>query len=182
MKWRVARTATSRRFAPASNMCLLWSNGCGVSRRCAIGVWRRTLIAPSLRSRWRTFTFREVDLRHRYARNGRNTSEKPAQSARGAKERTGMTIFIGDSESLRMCHRDQLRLHGLISIFLSFFHHDCYLEVRTPRVKRPITASRPIGPTSSAGSRCCSGRWCSYLPNRCLLPRWRTPSGSCGTT
>jgi hypothetical protein len=30
-----------------------------------------------------------------------------------------MTIFIGDSESLRMQHRDQSRLRGLISIALA---------------------------------------------------------------
>jgi hypothetical protein len=67
----------------------------GASRRCAIGVWRRTPIAPSLHSHWRTSTCREADLRERCVRNGRYTGEKPAQNACGAIKRSGMTIFIG---------------------------------------------------------------------------------------
>jgi hypothetical protein len=48
----------------------------------------------------------------------RNTGEKPAQNACSARKRSGMTIFSGYSESLRMINCDQSRLHGLISIAL----------------------------------------------------------------
>jgi transposase len=43
---------------------------------------------------------------------------------------------------------------------LNFFQHECYLEVRTPRITLPdgrvVLAERPIGRASSPASRCCS--------------------------
>ena len=46
---------------------------------------------------------------------------------------------------------------------LNFFQHECYLEVRVPRVKLPDGKVALIGPTGSASSPaspCCSRRWC----------------------
>ena len=52
---------------------------------------------------------------------------------------------------------------------LNFFQHECYLEVRTPRVKLPhgrVVQTSPIGLASSPASRCCSRRWCWPWPSR----------------
>jgi hypothetical protein len=42
-----------------------------------------------------------------------------------------MTIFIGDSESLRTCHHSQSRLRGLISIAL--MHTPSFRQIEFPR-------------------------------------------------
>ncbi|MEX3935812.1 hypothetical protein AB4Y32_29145, partial [Paraburkholderia phymatum] len=57
---------------------------------------------------------------------------KPAQNACGAVKRSGTTIFIGYSESLRMLNRAQSRLHGLISIALR------RPAVRAPALQRAV--------------------------------------------
>jgi len=53
-----------------------------------------------------------------------------------------MTIFIGDSESLRMQHRDQSRLRGLISIALNL--NGAALGGRFERAVRDSQCSNPI--------------------------------------
>ncbi|WP_434667048.1 hypothetical protein P5W99_38135 [Paraburkholderia sp. A3BS-1L] len=77
-----------------------------------------------------------------------------------------MTIFIGDSESLRMCHHDQLRLHGLISIALKRTSHKngrgsarCQQDARTSIRQLPLTdvvdrdtpGSTPVSITAPEG-------------------------------
>src|SRR6202007_683226 len=44
---------------------------------------------------------------------------------------------------------------------LNFFQHECYLEVRVPRVRLPDGSVRLVEPDSanSTASRCCSKRW-----------------------
>jgi transposase len=46
---------------------------------------------------------------------------------------------------------------------LNFFQHECFLEVRVPRVKLPdgrVLLVEPGWAGKLLGSRCCSRRWC----------------------
>ena len=64
--------------------------------------------------------------------------------AAGSLRRNGRTRSVRDTQTKRYRH-------------LNFFQRECYLEVRTPRIKLPMAgwfSSNPIGRASFRGSRC----------------------------